>query len=169
MLHANFDKYGFGSDTDMTITYPDPTQKRPANADQMAATLGNLQTHFLIILVRISSATGALVQRLDPGVDHWVVLDKLNGNKVELYNPFPNRREEYSIRELYNSNEWVGVWVKRKVANAGNYTPAKPAASFEVQLDIKKPDTMTAEQYIAREGAFKFNLCGEFSVTYILG
>jgi hypothetical protein len=83
-----------------------------------------LQTHALIAGVNIDSGTGRL---RGSGVGHWVVLDKVtpvgknggNGGWAELYNPFPNRREEYSYDEFTSScggvDNWNGAWVQRKI------------------------------------------------------
>lgn len=86
-----------------------------------------LQTHQLIAGVNIDSGTGRL---RGSGTGHWVVLDKVtpvgrnggNGGWVELYNPFPNRREEYSYDEFTTScggvDNWDGRWVKRVAQTA---------------------------------------------------
>jgi hypothetical protein len=86
-----------------------------------------LQTHQLIAGVNIDSETGRL---RGSGVGHWVVLDKItpvgrnsgNGGWVELYNPFPNRREEYSYDEFTAScggvDNWDGRWVRRNIQTA---------------------------------------------------
>ncbi len=83
-----------------------------------------LQTHRLIAGVNIDGGTGRL---RGAGVGHWVVLDKVmpvgrsggNGGWVELYNPFPNRREEYSYDEFTAScggaDNWNGIWVQRTI------------------------------------------------------
>jgi hypothetical protein len=76
-----------------------------------------LDDYFLIASVKIDAYTGKLRGQ---GVGHWVVLDKIqpygvNGGWVELYNPFPNRRQEYSYDEFIDSAgpSWGGIWVKR--------------------------------------------------------
>ncbi len=86
-----------------------------------------LQTHQLIAGVNIDSGTGRL---RGSGTGHWVVLDKVtpvgrnggNGGWVELYNPFPNRREEYSYDEFTAScggvDNWDGRWVRRNIQTA---------------------------------------------------
>jgi len=76
-----------------------------------------LEKHYLIAGVRIDNLTGKLRGQ---GVGHWVVLDKIkpygvNGGWVELYNPFPNRRQEYSYDEFIDASSpnWSGIWVSR--------------------------------------------------------
>ena len=77
-----------------------------------------LEKHYLIAGVKIDSISGVLRGQ---GVGHWVVLDKItpngiNGGWVELYNPFPNKRQEYSYNEFINScGSPSGVWVKRNL------------------------------------------------------
>ncbi len=83
-----------------------------------------LETHRLIAGVNIDAGTGKL---RGAGIGHWVVLDKItpigrnggNGGWVELYNPYPNRREEYSYDEFTSScggqDNWNGLWVKRVI------------------------------------------------------
>ncbi|MCJ7431940.1 MAG: hypothetical protein MUO77_00480 [Anaerolineales bacterium] len=57
------------------------------------------------------------------GIGHWVVLESItpngraggNGGWVEIYNPFPNKRQEYSYDEFMASFRTLdGLWVKRK-------------------------------------------------------
>lgn len=77
-----------------------------------------LETYYLIAGVRIDGVTGKLRGQ---GIGHWVVLDKItpngiNGGWVEIYNPFPNKRQEYSYDEFINAcggPSWTGLWVKR--------------------------------------------------------
>ncbi len=79
-----------------------------------------LETRFLIARVRIDSS-GKLVRQDDtPWVGHWVVLDKVtpygvNRGRVEIYNPYPNRREEYSYADFIKSCSpgYSGLWVNR--------------------------------------------------------
>jgi len=86
-----------------------------------------LETHYLIAGVKIDTTTGKLRGQ---GAGHWVVLDKIspvgtaisgNGGWVEIYNPFPNRREEYSYAEFTTSmglpGTWLGLWVKRNIGD----------------------------------------------------
>ncbi len=92
-----------------------------------------LKEYFLIAGVAIDSTSGMLINRKKrPQVAHWVVVDQIdpvgryrhdnsfggNGGWVVLYNPFMNRREEYSYQEFTNSmgeGKADGLWVKRKV------------------------------------------------------
>ena len=80
-----------------------------------------LKDHYLIVAVHIDLISGRL---RGEGLNHWVVLDKVtpngvNGGWVELYNPFPNRREEYSYDEFMRSvgpSSSNGLWVPRPLA-----------------------------------------------------
>ncbi len=82
-----------------------------------------LETYYLLVAVHIDLITGRLK---GDGLIHWVVLDKVTPNGVntglvELYNPFPNRREEYSYDEFLRSVGPVsgnGLWVPRPPAPA---------------------------------------------------
>ena len=91
-----------------------------------------LKTHFLIAGVAIDGMSGKLINRKKPHVPHWVVVEKIdpvgrfsfensfggNGGWVVLYNPFMNRREEYTYREFTNSmgvGGMDGLWVRRSV------------------------------------------------------
>ncbi len=83
-----------------------------------------LTTHYLIAAIRIDSVAG----NLGGGrVGHWVVLDKvfpegINRGWVEIYNPFPNKRQEYSYSEFIKSCEaesWTGLWVNRNPPSPG--------------------------------------------------
>jgi hypothetical protein len=80
-----------------------------------------LEKRYLIANVRIDG-TGRLVSKEDnKGVGHWVVLDKItpygvNRGRVEIYNPYPNRREEYSYADFIRScaPSYTGLWVNRE-------------------------------------------------------
>ncbi len=85
-----------------------------------------LQTHYLISNVVINKNTGKLVpddekKRINNGVGHWVVLDRIspngiNGGRVELYNPYMNQMQEYSYDYFISSfggGTYTGCWVKR--------------------------------------------------------
>lgn len=80
-----------------------------------------LQRNYLIAGVKIDLVSGRL---RGEGISHWVVVDEVTPNGinqgwVELYNPFPNRREEYSYDEFIRSagqTSWIGLWVPRKPA-----------------------------------------------------
>ena len=79
-----------------------------------------LRGNYLIAGVNIDVLSGRLRGQ---GTDHWVVVDKITPNGinqgwVELYNPFPNRREEYSYDEFIHSagpSSWIGLWVPRRL------------------------------------------------------
>lgn len=85
-----------------------------------------LQTHYLIARVIINRFSGKLIPDDSLKQDwtgHWVVLDKItpnasDGGRVEIYNPFMNRRQEYSYNEFMKSlgpsSSYTGIWVKRK-------------------------------------------------------
>ena len=194
-------------------------------ADQRLASQAlqdKLETHYFITNLKIDTNTGDLEEAHSAGErNHWVVLDRItrNGSRVELYNPFPNRREEYSFGEFYRSiggDPNSGWWIKRevnptfarqKIAAANPAIPApkfevaigertefvvpKTATAgrkgkhdpepteeafqppkFEVAIDNRTDDTKDAEQYVYIPGGGnkkRNNLCGEFSVTFILG
>jgi hypothetical protein len=80
-----------------------------------------LETHYLIANVRIETPSGKLVSKEDgKGVGHWVVLTKvipygINRGRVEIYNPYHNRMEEYSYADFIRSvaPTYTGLWVKR--------------------------------------------------------
>jgi len=77
-----------------------------------------LAKHFLIAAVRIDSVAGNIGEGK---VGHWVVLDKITPDGidrgwVEIYNPFPNKRQIYSYDEFIrscNAEGWTGLWVNR--------------------------------------------------------
>jgi len=112
--------------------YPSPnTRFKKGLADRhtgLRITPGRFQkmltTHYLIAAIRIDSVAG----NLGGGrVGHWVVLDKvfpegINRGWVEIYNPFPNKRQEYSYSEFIKSCEaesWTGLWVNRNPPSPG--------------------------------------------------
>lgn len=83
-----------------------------------------LEKYALIAGVKMDGVTGKL---RGGGIGHWVVLNKVspigknngNGGWVEIYNSFPNRREEYSYDEFTRScgrpDDWTGIWVQRSL------------------------------------------------------
>ena len=82
-----------------------------------------LETHYLIAGVRIKSTDKFTGRLSGGGTGHWVVVDKITTNGkndgcqgwVEIYNPFPNKRQEYAFDEFMTSFAGqLGVWVKRK-------------------------------------------------------
>jgi len=111
--------YGYRTNTDQVLTFiagmTDSViglKLSPGRFQRM------LENYYLIAAVKIDAVTGKLRGQ---GVGHWVVLDKIqpegiNGGWVELYNPFPNKRQEYSYDEFIEScggPYWLGLWVKR--------------------------------------------------------
>jgi len=76
-----------------------------------------LKTHYLIARVRQSS-NGNLVEA--GGFGHWVVLDNVKPygvgrGRIEIYNPYFNKREEHSYVEFQKScaTGYSGYWVNR--------------------------------------------------------
>jgi len=84
-----------------------------------------LATHYLIAAVRIDSIAGNIGEGK---VGHWVVVDRviadgIDRGWVEIYNPFPNKRQVYSYDEFTRSckaESWTGLWVNRTVPSHGN-------------------------------------------------
>ena len=130
-----------------------------------------LLQYYFIALLTIDPNTGELILNMDPKKrNHWVVVDRIshNGVRVELYNPAPNKRQSYSFRELYasvGSNPNSGWWVER---NQLRHKDDFGSPSPEVAIENATPDEKDAEQYILVDRLKKTNLCGEFSVAYIL-
>jgi hypothetical protein len=85
-----------------------------------------LETRYLIANVRIDGS-GKLVSKEEGlGVGHWVVLEKItpygvNRGRVEIYNPYHNRREEYSYADFIRScaPTYTGLWVNRERPSKG--------------------------------------------------
>ncbi|HUG33817.1 MAG TPA: hypothetical protein VMJ90_03530 [Anaerolineales bacterium] len=134
-----------------------------------------LKTHDFITLVRIDTNTGELIRTFNPGDrNHWVVVTRTmrNGHRVELYNPFPNRRQAYSFGEFnasVGSNPQSGWWVKRK--KSMNEKPFTPPVLGVAAINPTST-TIDAEQYVFIEGGGvepKNNLCGQFSTAFIIG
>jgi hypothetical protein len=135
----------------------------------MSCLKDEIKTHYFIAQVMIEGNYGTLVPKDRSTIRHWVLIEDVthDGKRVKLYNPFPNKYQEYSFSEFVAScNINLGVFVKRKTPLPPN-PPIKPR--LEVALDTQQPLSTTAVQYILREGGKKTNLCGEFSVAYILG
>ena len=170
------------ADAEDTVTVID---KRSAS-DELQR---ELQDYFFITNVRIDTTTGDLKSISTGERNHWIVLDQITrgGSRVELYNPFPNRRQEYTFGEFYDSiggDPKVGWWIKRDHPNVARQTvrrtPSKrppPAEDdfqppmFQVAIDNRSDRLDDAEQYMRIRGdgnRHKTNLCGEFSVSFIL-
>jgi hypothetical protein len=137
-----------------------------------------LKTYSLITLVRIDLNSGELKPVEQPGQrNHWIVVEKItrNGNRVELYNPFPNKRQEYSFQEFYKavgSNPASGWWVKREKRKSISFEFSPEdfrnmRLPLKVKIDNPNP-IYTAAQYIDVEGKKKTNLCGEFCVAFLV-
>lgn len=134
-----------------------------------------LKTHDFITLVRINTFSGELIRTFNSSErNHWVVVTRTmhNGLRVELYNPFPNRRQAYSFGEFaasVGSNPQSGWWVKRKKSHTGKPF-IKP--EFGVAADNPTQRLDDAEQYVFIEGGgvqVKNNLCGQFCTAFIIG
>lgn len=121
VLNSMLKVYGYRTNTDDIINFTtgltDPLvgfKSSPGRFQKM------LENYYLIACVKIDRITGKLRPQ---GIGHWVVVDKvqpngINGGWVELYNPFPNKRQEYSYDEFIISCStpyWCGLWVKRSL------------------------------------------------------
>jgi hypothetical protein len=84
-----------------------------------------LQTHYLLANVVVDRFTGRLIPNdalKQSWINHWVVLDKImpnatDGGRVQIYNPFQNRRQEYSYEQFIRSfggATFTGAWIKRR-------------------------------------------------------
>ena len=82
-----------------------------------------LENYYLVAGVRIKAGDRFTGRLSGQGLGHWVVVDKVfpsgrhsgSGGWVELYNPYPNRRQEYTYDEFMQSFlGTLGLWVKRK-------------------------------------------------------
>lgn len=164
--------------------------------DQRRASEGfrkKLEDFYFITNLKIDTNTGNLIEAYAAEErNHWVVVDKVthNGGRVELYNPFPNRRQEYTFGEFYTSirgNPNSGWWIDRKVnptfarqqsASMGGVAGSRdmhaesevrpPRLEVAIENENKTPELTDAEQYIKVEGLKKTNLCGEFCISFIL-
>ncbi|MBL8078466.1 MAG: hypothetical protein JNM55_10930 [Anaerolineales bacterium] len=110
-----------GDLTAFDIPMKDPITNRVIVSPGRIANM--LKTHYLVAGVRIKSTDKLTGKLSGQGTGHWVVLDKIapngrlggNGGWVEIYNPFPNKRQEYSYEEFIRSFAgYLGLWVKRK-------------------------------------------------------
>lgn len=79
-----------------------------------------LNKYFLIAGVTIDKITGNPDGELGNGTaKHWVVLDKITseGDRgwVDIYNPFPNKLQEYSYHDFIRAfkTRWDATWVTR--------------------------------------------------------
>lgn len=91
----------------------DPGKRINISPSQLKKTL---ETYYLIAGVIKESKSGNLVKK---GIGSWIVLDKItqNDERVEIYNPHPNRMQNYSFDEFIKSMgpTPTGLWVKRKI------------------------------------------------------
>jgi len=134
-----------------------------------------LKTHSFITLVRIDLNSGELKPTEQPGQrNHWIAVDQItrDGNRVEIYNPFVNKRQEYSFQEFYKSvgsNPASGWWVKRKHVSPGVLAEDSLKMKLSMQVAIANPNpTYTAAQFMDVDGKKQTNLCGEFCVAFIV-
>lgn len=82
-----------------------------------------LETHYLIAAVRIDGVAGNVG---GGNIGHWVVLYEvepvgIDGGWVKIYNPFPNKRQEYSFAEFLrscNAEGRTGLWVSRSLPSS---------------------------------------------------
>lgn len=164
-------EYGFGTDEDQVVSFRDKLSF-PVSPTSMAEDLQRmLVTHSLVVLVTINRAGQLIGTRDTPQISHWIVLDKIThgGNRLEIYNPFPNRREECSFNEFYRSCRapWSGIWVKRK--NQNRFLNFRVESLPKFQVTIEKPNpTYKAAQYLDIDGKKKTNLCGQFCVSFLV-
>ncbi|MGE5378380.1 MAG: hypothetical protein ACM3XO_25250, partial [Bacteroidota bacterium] len=166
--------YGYNLDTTVSDDVKGFTS---VDAGQMAAMLN---THLLIALVKINKAKyGMLVPKQGSDVneiDHWVVVNSVSskGTRVQVYNPFSNRLETYSYREFFKSvtgPSLVGSWVRRKrsiPSPTDEVQEQSQAGAANLVQGQQVKDPSRAAQYILVNGQEKHELCGEFSVAYIL-
>jgi hypothetical protein len=168
--------------------------ENPRRADQRFASQAfqeKLRDFYFITHLKINLTTGDLKPALTRGErNHWIVVDKVtrNGGRVELYNPFPNKRQEYTFGEFYKaigSNLTAGWWIRREFnptfarqkaasavrKNGNRQIPGVErfqAPIYRVEIENPSPDLTDAEQYVNVEGLKKTNLCGEFCVSFVL-
>jgi len=169
ILRAVLGEYGYGQGEDQIIFFRERLTLPISSSDSFLEDLKRmLPTHSLIVGVMIDNA-GELIGKNEKGIKHWIVLDRItrNGNRVEIYNSFPNKRQEYSFTEFFNSvnTDWSGVWVKRKRARPTERTEILP----RLEVAIANPNPRyTAKQYLDVEGRRHTNLCGEFCIAFIV-
>lgn len=134
-LRSILSAYGYSADNGQVISFKAGLTDPLVGFGPTQGRIGRLlETHFLVALVTINSH-GKLIRKpedsstkrgknrpvVEKGISHWVVVDRItpngiNAGRVELYNPFHNRRQEYSFNEFYkscSSPAWSGWWVER--------------------------------------------------------
>ena len=176
------DEQGNVRENFIRLAAPDADQRR-ASEDF----IGKLETHYFITNLKINTGTGDLMPaQTVKERNHWVVVDRVTrgGRRVELYNPFPNKREEYTFGEFYKSvrgDPNSGWWIKREAnpsfakqkissngEKGGHIEEAFEAPLYQVAIDNPTESKTDAEQFMHVEGHRKTNLCGEFCVSFIL-
>lgn len=155
----------------------DLTTAVPEHSLVPAAMKTMLKNYYLIARVKSNvkgSGSGELKPATDPDErNHWVVVERLsrNGDGVVLYNPFTNKLEEYSYLEFFYSctgPSLSGVWVKRESSMEQKEAKIEVPKRVKVHIDQEKKSEYTANQYIDINNQKKTELCGQFSVAYIL-
>ena len=171
MLGAVLGVYGYGADNDQLVAFREKLTfpVNPANIVQDLQRM--LITHSLIALVTIDRSGHLIGNNETPQIHHWVLLDKItrNGNRLEIYNPFSNRREECTFDEFYRScrASWSGIWVKRKATDQSRGFFMEVLPKFEVTIEHPNP-SYKAAQYLDIDKQKKTNLCGEFCVSFLV-
>jgi hypothetical protein len=139
VLHSMLKVYGYRSNTSNIINFStgltDPIVGLRASPGRFQKMLEN---YYLIAGVKIDRISGKLRGQ---GIGHWVVLDQIqpngiNGGWVEIYNPFPNKRQEYSYDEFVASCSgpyWNGLWVKRTLDKQEEFSSSRTRASIRIK------------------------------------
>lgn len=138
-----------------------------------------LETHYLLARVKSQFGTSGALAPIDQGSgrderNHWIVVDKIthNGNRVQVYNPYHNKRETYSYNEFFyacTAPKLSGLWVIRKNKQAPTSLNLQLGLGRQKEVSLDSMPAPGAEQYLMIGGQKKTQLCGEFSVAYILG
>lgn len=135
-LKSILNAYGYNTDNGQLIKFRDGLTDPSIGFQPSQGRIQKmLMTHFLVALVTINSY-GKLIAKpentqikrgrnapfIEKGIGHWVTVDKLtpngiNAGRVEIYNPFHNKRQEYSFNDFIKScsTAWSGWWVKRNI------------------------------------------------------
>lgn len=171
ILGAVLGAYGYGADDDQVVRFRERLTF-PVNPTSMTQALQSmLATHALVVLVTINKFGQPIANTETPQIQHWVIIDKItrNGNRLETYNPFPNKREEWSFNEFYRSCRvsWSGLWVKRKPQAQRSSVSMEILPRFEVTIENRNP-AYTAAQYLDIDGKKKTNLCGPFCASFLV-
>ena len=171
ILGAVLGAHGYGADDDQLVGFREKLTFPVSPTNMIQDLQKMLVTHSLIVLVTIDKSGQLIGNNVTPQIQHWVVLDKItrNGNRLEIYNPFPNRREECSFNEFYRScrASWSGIWVKRKTPDQSSSLFMEVLPKFEVTIEKPNP-TYKAAQYLDIDNKKQTNLCGEFCVSFLV-